>query len=37
MTKRLVGKFKGTAGEFLEAIGESKTLPVTCTCDENNH
>lgn len=36
MTK-LIGKYFGTAGEFLEAIGERRSLIPKCHCDENTH
>lgn len=37
MTK-LIAKYFGTAGEFLEAIGERRSLIVKCECDDkNNH
>jgi len=36
--KKLVGKFSGTAGEFLEAIGERRVIHPKCECyDKNNH
>lgn len=36
MSKRLIGKYYGSAGEFLEAIGERRSLIVKCECYENH-